>query len=167
MPLSVSEGGGDDDPVDACWADGSKIKVAQVTVKMLREIHATRSSQEHAPLWQGTHVGDHHSLVLRQRADRHLLLSLYEQTKQIAQFRVSHHGDIKPEDDGKTKDNTEPAVVACAAWARPYAEKYASGEIKEPSDLKKAIRAGYKALQQEARAADKRKSTKKSKRSLI
>lgn len=45
-------------------------------------------------LWSGTHVITKHSLEIKQRVDRQLLLSLYEQSRQILQVRMDKFGDV-------------------------------------------------------------------------
>ena len=48
-----------------------------------------------APLWNGIHRATNRVLQLKQRADRTLLLSLFEQTRQICQWKVMKHGSLE------------------------------------------------------------------------
>ena len=113
---------------------------------MVRELQTKRrATEQNPPLWQAT-KSNGNNLELRQRADRILLLSMTEQSKQIGQWRVFGKLREKPwaEDDGKTKANNHPQVQEAATKAIPLCEQYARGIIGSVEELKKLIKESEK-----------------------
>ena len=135
----------EDDLVRATFHDGMIVDVEGFTIKKLREFLAARGGKVHAPLWEGTHLGTHHVLQLRQRADRALLLSLYEQSRQICQWRVANHGTVE-EPTNAIKPAEHVAVVATAEFAIPWCISYAEGRIKDARELKSAVANEYQRM---------------------
>jgi hypothetical protein len=71
------------DPVEAKWEDGVRHFIADVTVKEWQDLQqaakdgAKKVAQVH---WSGTHVTTGKPLYIKDRQDRHPLLSLYEES---------------------------------------------------------------------------------------
>ena len=94
-----------------------------------------RAHNDSKQLWSGIRISTNHSLVLEQRPDRKLLLSLKEQNRQILQCIVSAFGDLPA---------PQPAIVGldCLALQKardfmlPLCEASASGDIATPDELK-------------------------------
>ena len=74
--------------------------------------------------WKGTHCATKHKLELKTKLDRHELLILVEQQKQILQVRCNIWDTKKP-DDQKKKDATKPdgEVVLATKEAQEKAKK--------------------------------------------
>jgi hypothetical protein len=87
-------------------------------------------------LWQGEHHASHHRLTISQRTDRQLLLSMYEQSKQILQIRMSLFG-VLPLPQPATIPRGSEILAKAVAFLKPLAESYASGAIVDVAELKK------------------------------
>ena len=98
MPSDTDEPTG---PMTAHWADGSTWKIPNLSVADYRERSARPSGPaEIQPVWRGARVDNQHILTVKRRTDRFLLMSLYEQQRQILQVRVAQfslHHDKDPE----------------------------------------------------------------------
>ena len=114
-----------------------------ITAKMVREMYAAKGGGPQPPLWEGTHLATHHTLTLKQRSDRHLLVSLYEQSRQICQWVVAKHGEVN---SNLIIPNDTPAVAATAKFATPFCVMYAEGQIKDSKELKQAVKIEYKRI---------------------
>lgn len=81
------------------WPDGVQGTLS-VTVKWIADLQRTSGGGGVTPekFWTGMHSETNHSIYVDQRIDRHLLMSIYEQSKQICQHRVDSFGEV---DDGK------------------------------------------------------------------
>ena len=97
-----------------------------------------RAMRKAAPdlLWQGEHHASHHRLTMSQRTDRQLLLSVYEQGKQIMQIRMSLFGEL-PLPQPATIPRASEIVQKAVAFLQPLVEGYASGSIVDIAELKK------------------------------
>ena len=109
--MSVPPTGSDKDSVSAKWLDGTWWVIEGETVETLRPKILGSSSSNKPALWDGINCETRHDLKLVQRADRHLLLSLVEQSKQILQFRVDKHGELPPDTAGRTIENDHPTIL--------------------------------------------------------
>ena len=88
----------------AVWADGTTHKIMQITVADAREIISgggKRSCYPAEVVWSGEHGVTHHKLTVKRRADRGLLMSLYEQEAQVCSVKVEwvgqKHTPLEPE----------------------------------------------------------------------
>lgn len=144
----------------ATFADGMTVSVPGCTVKKLREMQAARGGKIQTPLWEGTHHATHHVLQLKQRPDRCLLLSLYEQSRQVCQWKVAKHGVLEdPTNSIKPADHE--AVVAAANFAIPFCLKYAEGHFEDAKELKKAVDAAYQKEEAASKATPKKSKKRK------
>jgi hypothetical protein len=101
--------------------------------RALADLRRPRTTYE--PLLVLEHSQTHHRITIQQRCDRELLLSCYEQTRQILQCRIDRFGGLE-EPQPRTLPNDHAAVQGAFRYMRPLAERYASGELKTVIDLK-------------------------------
>jgi hypothetical protein len=98
---------------------------------MIRSATCRRSTQSNEAIFEGQHSVTKNKLVVAQRADRHLLLSLYEQSKQICQIRVDRGGTL-PGTQPSTVPLETPALQTCIVFMTKVAQDYASDKITLP-----------------------------------
>ena len=132
LPVTVPAGGAPTDPITVTYPDGTEQTVHEFTLSQLAGLEVGRKAEP--PLWQGSHKTTHHKLVIDQRVDRLLLLSLYEQGKQVLQVGVKKFGEV-PTGPPTRLAPTHPAVTRALKFIIPIAESYMEGAI-EPEDLK-------------------------------
>ena len=72
-------------------------------------------------LWSGQHHASKNALIIRQRKDHHLLCSIYEQGKQIAQTVVQNFGEL-PLPQPEYVSNDHPAVEKALKFLLPFRE---------------------------------------------
>jgi hypothetical protein len=80
------------------------------------------------PLWSASHISTHNALTISQRPDRSLLLSLYEQSKQVLQVRVGIFGPL-PDPQPAVVPRSDETLQKALAFLRPLAERYSKGEV--------------------------------------
>ena len=91
VELFLPEDAGDQECLFASFSDGREHELADFTkaqfdaLKARRHGIASSGSNEH---WNGEHVVTHHTLVVKTRVDRGVLISLFEQQKQILQTPI-------------------------------------------------------------------------------
>ena len=95
---------------------------------MIRSATCRRSTQSNEAIFEGQHSVTKNKLVVAQRADRQLLLSLYEQSKQICQIRVDRCGTL-PGNQPATVPLETPALQTCIVFMTKVAQDYASDKI--------------------------------------
>jgi len=95
---------------------------------MIRSATSRRSTQSSEPIFEGQHSVTNNKLVIAQRADRHLLLSLYEQSKQIMQVRVDRCGKLPGSQPCNVPLET-PALQTCIVFMTQAAQDYASDKV--------------------------------------
>ena len=126
------------------WSDGQTVKFTSCTVGAfkLKERHSTQSAG--APLaWEGVHKATQHKISVAQRVDRSLLLSVYEQDRQILMLKMNLFAPIENEHAQVPPDH--PAAIGAYKFLIPIAKRFANDEIaktqlKEERD--KALAAG-------------------------
>ena len=90
--------------VDLEFPDGTKL-VGTITYGQHRKaIAAVTGSLKHDVLWEAEHEITHHKIWMAQRVDRRLLLSVYEQSRQICQVRLDVFGESWEAASGSAKD---------------------------------------------------------------
>jgi hypothetical protein len=112
----------DDDAMLAVFGDGSTREVQGYTVADFQAHALVKDQTRKGPLWSGKAPGGE-SLALAHRADRHPLLSLKQDGKQILQIRLDALSCIELTDE---KLDTEAALIAIMI---SIAEKYASKQL--------------------------------------
>jgi hypothetical protein len=102
------------DPVVAEYADGSTHIVSDITCENLDSIRSSRQSAPSAHVFvEGQVVATHHRIVVKERADRRLLVSMFEQGKQILQVPVYRLGD-------ESKESVDKAAKLMVEIASKY-----------------------------------------------
>ena len=126
----------DSDLVVARWAAGEPHEVPGLTVGKLRELSGSRRSHDDfaGTLWSGTQASTTHKVTVQQRPDRVLLLSIYEQQRQVLQFRMDLFGPVEGTKPLPRGHNT---LVRAMAVVTPIAEKFCTGALSR-SELKGA-----------------------------
>ena len=137
LSVDVQEGATSESPVIAVFGDGSTWDTGMLTCRWKLLTGGKKNAER---LWVGTCVHTNHELYVRQRVDREpdpLLLSLFEQGKQIASVSVKLWG-LLPFPIGQL-DPMHPLIVSSLAFFKPYAERYMNGEFDTHALLKKKI----------------------------
>ena len=120
---------------------------------MIRSATCRRSTQSSETIFEGQHSVTKNKLVIAQRADRQLLLSLYEQSKQICQVRVDRCGPL-PGTQPCTVPLETPALQTCIVFMKKVAQDYASDTITLPQI--KELKHGFEQQHPMPNAAAKR-----------
>ena len=160
-PIEVDNNWSKNDAIIAEFPDGEKWTVADLTVKKYEDLLGGRSSASKGELWSTSHAQTHNKIHISQRIDRdigpkenltlgsRLLVSVYEQSRQILQVRALDFGTLDGK-DGTAIPNTHPTVQAALAFLQPLADGYAKGAIKI-EDLKKMRDEQIKGLKQKTK----------------
>ena len=126
----------DDDHAIASWPDGMRMTLKQRVsdIKRLsRPGISGPSLHEIKDMWQGQMVGSKNQLRLGQRTDRFLLMSLWEQGKQVLQVNIKTFGPIPgpkgPNPPQERQSNDHPSVIAAFEFMKPIALLYKAGEV--------------------------------------
>jgi hypothetical protein len=120
----------------ATWDDGMVWNIAGLTVKRWRAKCEAKRRPKTEQLWEGTHHSSHNKLLLSQRTDRGLLLSFFEQGRQICSFPVKLFGPLPEPQPGAVPKNNETLQKA-VDFLTPLCEGYATGQIVDGVELKK------------------------------
>ena len=163
----------DEAPLMARFDDGVTHAIDGITVGHWRALAGQRRQRvANEPLLVLEHAQTHHRLCVQQRCDRELLLSCYEQSRQILQCRVDRFGVLE-EPQPRTMPNTHAAVQEAFRHMRPLIERYAMGELKTVDGLKAEHKRAMKALpsptkvdKKKVRAADPPSEAKKPRRDI-
>ena len=108
----------DDSPVLAVFADGSTWEVAKILSGQFR--NSQRRTSENTVYWSGEHSKTKNRLVIRDRTDRQMLCSAYEQSSQILQVTHTDFGG-----DGHAAANFLIPIMEGYA-----ADKYGRGDLQ-------------------------------------
>ena len=131
-------------PVRIEFDDGESHELQDLTMGQVRA-NIMRVNGSATPLWEGEHVSTHHRIWAAQRIDRVLLLSTYEQGKQITQIRIDLFGEL-PEPQPNAVSPDHPAVVAAMKFMEPLLIDYQQDKLKDKHELKAARDASMKEL---------------------
>jgi hypothetical protein len=152
----------------ATWPDASRYEIAD---KTNAEVLGLLAGAQHAAsktlvAWEGVVATTKHSIEIKQRKDRHLLLSIYEQAKWIAGVPICNFGvepmpmtaDVPPRPEHVPDD--DPRAVAALAFLQPLAEEYCKGEwtAKELTEAKQQKLKEYKKTLPKTKPVPKAKS---------
>ena len=128
MPVVVPSSADDSDAVVAKWPDGDTHAITDLTCGQLRGLQGrTPGAVGTGVLWSGETHDTHHALKIEQRVDRSLLMSLYEQSRQVLQVRQDTFGEVK--DHSKQLHADDPTCKACLEFLVDLAVDYASGKV--------------------------------------
>ena len=111
--MVAPSGADDSEAIVAKWPDGETHIITDLTWGQLRGLQVrTPGAVAAGPLWAGETHDTHHALQIEQRVDRPLLMSLYEQSRQMLQSRQNIFGEVK--DHSKQLRADDPTCKA--AW---------------------------------------------------
>lgn len=102
------------EPIVAVFKDGSRSTIADITYEEYLDAMACPRKRVAEDHWSGEHITTKHALKIRTRADRGLLISLYEQGRQVCQV------DVKKWDPAEGEVGTARAIE----FMLPIATKY-------------------------------------------
>jgi hypothetical protein len=136
LPLTAPDNWDDSDIVQATWMTDPRVhEVPGLTIQRLKLLLMNRGGSSCGELWASTHAVTKHKIYIQQRVDRHLLVSLYEQTRQVLQLRLDLFGPIADQRQQLPKDSD--IVQKGVSLMQPIAEKFCRGDICK-DDLKGA-----------------------------
>ena len=133
MALTRPAGAKEEDEIWGIWPDGLEAPLG-VTWKdyALRTPNMqSNSPNAQGPLYERENLSKH-IVVVKQRVDRGVLVSVYEQGKQILQVSLSTFGDYGQNVKGykqKQLDNTHPVCQAALAFLKPIVDKFCEGKV--------------------------------------
>jgi hypothetical protein len=135
LPLKLSDVAGD--TVKAKFIDDEVLRaVPGLSTKRLSLMLASRSgSSSVGPLWTGNQIGTKHKITVHQKVDRHLLLVMFEQTRQVCQLRLDSFGPLS--DQAQQLPREHESIVQGLKILVPIAERFCAGELVR-DDLKAA-----------------------------
>jgi hypothetical protein len=112
------------------WPDDVEIKLDRLwTYGFLNGLVRANAKQPPAKdLWTGTHTITKHTITIKQRVDRDLLLSLYEQNAQILQIKMNNFGDVY--DTSKLPDDSV-ILKKAVEFMQPIAEDFIADKIQK------------------------------------
>jgi len=145
--------GREEDVVVARWADGHEHAIPGLTYTTLGDLMRGGQSVSQGPLWEGTHAKTMHKITVAQRVDRDLLVSVYEQSRQILQIKASKFGPLA--DEHRQAPNDNPTIQKAMKFLEPLVLKYCAGEL-EKEDLKKERDAMLEAMTRDTTSRSKR-----------
>ena len=133
LPPEIADDVPSDQPLVATFWDNTTATVPGMTVGTWR-LQLAQAAQRHSPpLYSRVVDTTKHELSIRQRVDRMLLLSLYEQSRQILQVRTDKFGALEDNEDGrvKTLPNGHPTLLRAVEFMSSIADMYATGQINQ------------------------------------
>ena len=110
------------------FPDGTKHKLGVKVAAVKDRAKGVRTWGD-ATLWQREHQKSGHVLSIKQSSCRQLLMSLYEQQKQVCMVRVDKFGDINNTNHVLPQDN--PAVKKALFFMQAIGDAYAEGRIAD------------------------------------
>ena len=123
------EGLKDDDVPIGIWPDGWEAKLTGWTVKKIKDLsRGGKAQKDLGTFFKIQHESTKNLLVVDQRTDRALLMSLYEQGKQICQVRVDKFGDLDQKSPSKLP-NDHPVVKKAGDFMKEICEAYCKDEV--------------------------------------
>ena len=105
------------------------------------EVFLQRSSTSASgckPLLEAEHKKTHNKITVRQRPNRGLLVSMYDQAKQILQVRADRFGHIPDEECAKPLPHESEIIKKAVDFYRPILSKYINNEIVDKKELYEA-----------------------------
>ena len=143
MPLSIESGDPGDAPLLAHWADVVSWKIPAWTKE--KYLKASHSSKEDNKIWRAISTATSHEVYVLQRVDRTLLLSIYEQGRQVGQVNVHLWGELPQPQPAVVQRGCVPLEKAIA-FIMPIVRMYCEGHVSGAVALKMLI---HEKLQEE------------------
>ena len=128
LPIEVPNDCDQDACATATWPDGSTHEVPITYGELALLLRPGTTNPSVGALVNTETATTHHRVTVWQRVDRNLLMSIYEQAKQIRCVKMSLFAPI--EDQHSQQLATHPAVVAALEVMIPLAKDYAAGIIE-------------------------------------
>ena len=127
------------DLLEVYFMGGSK-ETVNITNKTFLKMQLSRArAKGDGPLWQGEHAKTKNTVKVAQRSDRTLLLSVYDQNRQVASVCTWDFGNLPYSENIKVVSNQDETVQKAFKFLKPFALRYAAGEFKDKSKLQAAI----------------------------
>ena len=123
--------------VQAVWPDEHTAAIPEMTnqkmIGLLQNMRTTHGAESTPLLILERKIG-HHKVIIEQRVDRGLLVSVYEQDRQVLQIRPDrwHHEVMITR-----VPNEHKAVQEALAYLKPIVQDYCDGKIKTAGLMKK------------------------------
>ena len=167
LPIELDDDQADTDKVIARWDDGSMFTIEDMTVQAYRQQADQRGTKERDCLWTGSHTVTHHRLEIKQRPDKELknkplstklLMSLYEQGRQVLQMRVFEFGHVQG--DAQCLPAEDKTIKAALAFTQPIAIDYMNNKfpVEEIKNIRNKAFEEYKKLPQDKTLASQEAS---------
>jgi predicted GIY-YIG superfamily endonuclease len=125
LPITDNPQASGNDIVYALFPGNQGRSIPGLTFRILRDL--IRSCKSKDLLWQTEHAETHHAIHVAQRIDRHLLICIYEQSRQRMQVRMSTFGDVI--DEMKKEPMESKTLQIATKFVQAIAEKFAAGEL--------------------------------------
>jgi hypothetical protein len=122
------------DAVKLEWLDGTS-HVLDKKVFNAVDFKRLQTRRRSNVLAEYEHCETHNKVTIGLRVDRHFLVSVYEQNKQILQIRLDMFGDLSDVGDDGVPSHDHPAVVKCKQLMSPMVQDYCNNTIKSKADL--------------------------------
>ena len=132
MPQRIPKIFKNDDEVVAEFPDGAKYKIPGFTWGALTEL--TKNPHDPQILYEVECINTHHKVQLKQKVDRHLLLVMVEQKKQVCMVKQSTFGIVPDEKTRSALDH--PTLLQAVAFMKKVVDTFARGDADRSSLLK-------------------------------
>ena len=129
---------GDTDAIVGRWPDGYEVEMKETVgaVSALDRGNRDRVKGASPRLWEGDHSVTKHLLTIQQRCDRCLLLSMFEQDRQILQVRVDKFGHLdhqnRQPDDNETLQKALSFMIEIAVMFQ--SDQYKRDDLRDLKD---------------------------------
>lgn len=136
LAINIVSDAADHEPIVAHFADSSSSPIAEVTCKTYREFTKAKQDAAGAVLWRGEHSTTKNNLRVQLRADRGVLVSLFEQSQQVCQIPIDTFETADWKQENRKGKHIDPAkfAVANTKTARDAAEQLMVGIAKAYAD---------------------------------
>jgi hypothetical protein len=164
--LESIDGLGDDEHARGKWPDGMSLELPE-KASFIRNLSRTNKTNGAGSghFWQGIHKQASHNVSVQQRVDRNLLMSVQEQSRQVAQVRIDSFGPV--DDQTQRLSWKHQAAIDAGEFMKALAQDYCDDKIKKEDlnetknqRLKEHVSAAKAAAR--PKAATKRVSSKQS-----
>ena len=129
LPIVLAASANPEDEVTAEWPDGHTAQIPNMTYTKLDLISGRSRNSSAGDLFTMQHQESMHTVVIKQKVDRSLLLVAYEQTHQILMVKLNQFDKV--DDERVQVPAAHPACVKAMAFLLPLIEAYCKGEVKK------------------------------------
>ena len=159
-PIDLNSKTNDDDAkVKATWPDGFETELIETYGDLRKLMPSGSRSMEIVGsklILEETHKATKNIIKLDQRVDRHLLIAMYENGRQILQNRVDEFGPCANEN--QRLPETDKTLLKAYAFMKPIFDSYVKDEISKDEliPLRNKMLAERKEKKTEGKAASKK-----------